>query len=367
MVGATGPNTGKTEFVCRVIEKQRGRRPITGVKVAAVKPGERCQRGRDDCNICSHLEGDFEITRETDPGLSKDTSRMLAAGADKVFFLKVRSDALEKGLHEVLKLIPEDSMVACESNSLRKVMEPGLFIIIKNAGERSVKKSCADVIEYADKITEFDNSGRDFDPGRVHIKNNSWIIREKASAIVLAGGKSSRMGREKPLMTIGEKPLVEVIISQLEGFFDEIILGASNGKKYRFLNCRIAEDKKRGMGPLMGIMSSLSASSSDVNFITACDIPEMNIPFIKKMIRHSEDADVVMPVKNQKYEPLFAIYKKNVAGLIQKILDNKGRRITELFDYARVKTIPFENTGWYYNINTKNNYSDYIEKKGKSK
>ncbi|OFY75605.1 MAG: hypothetical protein A2275_04495, partial [Bacteroidetes bacterium RIFOXYA12_FULL_35_11] len=198
IIGSTGRNTGKTEFSCRLIQRLSKKHQIIGFKVVAIEPSHgNCPRGGNGCGICSSLKKDFEIIEETELNPSKDTCRMLIAGAHKVYLLKVRVDKLEEGVQAMIKYIPENALAVCESNSLRKVIEPALFIVIKNLLDKTIKESCAEVINYANKIIEFDNMAWNFEPERVSIKNQTWIVKEKATAIILAGGKSSRMGEDK--------------------------------------------------------------------------------------------------------------------------------------------------------------------------
>jgi molybdopterin-guanine dinucleotide biosynthesis protein A len=364
IVGSTGRNTGKTEFACRLIKQYSSQHTIIGVKVVAInrKEGDSCPRGGKGCGVCSSLKSDYEITEETVINPTKDTSRMLLAGASKVFFLKVDKNCLEKGFKALLEIIPEGTMVICESNSIRKVFEPGLFLVIKNAEDRTVKESCAEVIQYANKVIEFNNMSWDFNPDRILIKNNEWIVQEKATAIILAGGKSSRMGEDKYLLPVHGQPLIQYIIKQLQGHFDEVIIGANDPQRFAFTGLRVVPDMEQDKGPLMGIYSCLMASTNDINFITACDIPEMNTKLIHNMINLSVDYDIVMPVTgNDKHEPLYAIYRKSVAQHAHAILQNDGRRIVQLLKMSNVKLIDFQDRGWYQNLNVKEDYLQYIK------
>jgi molybdopterin-guanine dinucleotide biosynthesis protein A len=364
IVGSTGRNTGKTEFACRLIKQYSKEYRIIGVKVVAIERNddESCPRGGKGCGVCTSLKSDFEISEETIIDNTKDTSRMLTAGASKVYFLKVDKDYLEKGFNALLKIIPEDAMVIIESNSIRKVFESGLFIVIRNAEDRAVKESCAEVIDFADKVIEFNNMSWDFEPDRILIKNNKWIIREKSTAIVLAGGKSSRMGEDKSLLPVNGMPLIQHIIQQLDGHFDEMLIGANTPENYSFTKLRVVKDIEKDKGPLMGIYSCLQQSENDINFITACDIPEMNIKLIKNMINLSANFDIVMPVSGEgKHEPLYAIYRKSVLSRAQQILSSNGRRVIELLNGSKVKLIDFSDQKWYQNINIKDDYLEFIK------
>ncbi|MBN1339956.1 MAG: molybdenum cofactor guanylyltransferase [Bacteroidales bacterium] len=366
IIGSTGRNTGKTEFACRLIQRYSAQQECYAVKVTSINRVEgKCPRGGDGCGVCSSLKDDFEILEEKTAGKVKDTQRLLASGAKRVFWLKVFTDSLQKGLDALLQYIPDHVPVVVESNRLRNVLEPGLFIVIKNLNDKNVKASCAGVIHLASKIIEFDNMNWNFPPDRIIIKNNAWLIREFATAIVLAGGKSSRMGgMDKSLLPIHGKPMIAQIISQLENHFDEIIVGANDREKYKFLQLPVIPDIAPDKGPLMGILSCLKASSNDVNFITACDIPVMNLKLVHNMIRLSIDYDIVMPVSGEShYEPLYAVYKKNVIPTAEAILKNNGRKIIELFNYSKVRFVDFENSNWYENLNRKDDYMNFIKAK----
>jgi len=364
IIGSTGRNTGKTEFACRLIDIHSKERTVIGIKVVAINKNEgSCPRGGTGCGICSSLKGDYEIIQEKDRTTKKDTSRMLQSGATASYLVKVDKKKVEKGIKAVVKLIPENAFVVVESNSARTAIEPGLFLVIKNLNENTVKPSCAHVIEFANKVIEFDNKQWDFQPDRIHIKNNSWIIKEKATAIILAGGKSSRMGGDKSMLPINGVPMVKHIADQLEGHFDEILIGANDKEKYSFLNYPVISDRDQNKGPLMGILSCLDASANKINFITACDIPVMNLRLIHNMINLAAESEIVMPVSDgEKHEPLYAVYRKSIAKHAEKIIKKGGRRIIDLFDHILPRLVDFNDANWYQNLNYKKDYLDFVKK-----
>jgi len=363
IIGSTGRNTGKTEFACRLINNWSENHEVFGLKVTTINKNEgKCPRGGEGCGVCSSLVGDYEIIEETGLDGKKDTSRMLVSGAKKVYWLKVSSTALDKGIEALLKLIPDNVAVVCESNGVRNVLEPGIFLVIKNLKDKTIKPNCARVIRYASKIIEFDNMSWNFPPDRVILRNNSWMVKEKATAIVLAGGKSSRMGEDKSLLPVSGKPLIAHIVDQLRDRFDEIIIGANDPEKYAFLNLPVVTDIEKDKGPLMGIYSCLKASNNEVNFITACDIPVMNTKLISDMIQMADGVDMVLPVgAENKYEPLFAIYNKSVIASAETVLNNNCRRIIGLLNFAKVRFIDFDNSNWYENLNQKSDYLSFIK------
>lgn len=179
IIGSTGRNTGKTVFACKLLENHSPQNEIIGVKVIPVDKNEvKCHRGSESCGICSSLIGDYQIIEEEDRNSEKDTSRMLRAGAKKSYLLLIDRNSLEKGIHAFLKIVPEKALIIIESNSIRNVLEPGLFVVIKELNNNSIKRTCSEVIGLADKISEFDKSGWDFHPDKILIQNNSWIVSE---------------------------------------------------------------------------------------------------------------------------------------------------------------------------------------------
>lgn len=178
---------------------------------------------------------------------------------------------------------------------------------------------------------------------------------------MLAGGKSTRMkGIDKSMLPVKGIPLIARIVRQLEPYFSEIIIGANDMAKYQFLGHRVVPDLEEEGGPLMGIYSCLAASDSDLNFITACDIPDISISFIKNMLELSEGADIVMPVSgSDRYEPLHAIYRKSVIPEAEVLIREKRYRIAELLLKVNTRFILFEGQNWYRNINYIEEYREY--------
>lgn len=188
--------------------------------------------------------------------------------------------------------------------------------------------------------------------------------QQKMSAIILAGGKSVRMKENKAFLPIQGIPLIQKIGQNLETHFQEIIISAQSAGLFDFLPYRLVMDERPNQGPLMGILCGLEASTNPVNFVIACDIPEINVPFLRQMISYTNQYEIVVPVTGEdKYEPLFAFYNKSVIPRIKDLLTQQTRRINKLFPLVQVKYIPLENTGWYYNLNSSEDYRRYVKDK----
>jgi len=376
MIGSAGANLGKTELACAILRKFGKNGDIIGIKVTTIKDTNgQCPRGGEGCGVCSSLDGAFCITEEIDSSSGKDTSRLLTCGAGRVFWLRVVREHLVEGVTALLGEIGRDAVCVCESNSLREVVEPGLFFMVTGRDARTWKDSAQRVGEYADRIVVSNGKGFDIDLDEIEIVSGKWRMREgckggckgagttkRATAIILAGGRSSRMGADKSLLSVDGQPIIETICERLAGRFDQILISANEPEKLAFLGLEVVPDRIPGQGPLMGIASALEASSSELNFVVACDIPRIHIGFVEEMLAEAErsGADVVVPTTgSEEYEPLFAVYRKSALESINKVLASGGRRISDIFAQCRVKYVRLTDTEWLRNLNTPAEYEEF--------
>ncbi len=105
------------------------------------------------------------------------------------------------------------------------------------------------------------------------------------TAIILAGGKSSRMGFDKQFLIINEKRVMEIVISKLRAEFKEIIIVTNKPESYKNLADKVVSDIIKGKGPLSGLHAGLKHSSSKYSYFIACDMPNINIEYIRYMKR----------------------------------------------------------------------------------
>jgi len=383
MVGSAGANVGKTKLACALLRKFGKNTDIIGIKVTTIKEKDgQCPRGGKGCGVCSSLDGEFCITEETGgkppvklgakylapqfiagfAGSNKDTAKLLAAGARRVFWLRVMKTHLKEGIAALLDIIGHDAISICESNSLRLVVEPGLFLMVKRRNLKAWKSSAKSVKKYADRIIVSDDTCYDFDLDRIQLIGSRWTIQEKATAIIMAGGNSLRMGADKSMLPINGQPLIEKIAEQLRGSFEQILISANEPDKFAHLCLEVIPDKIPGQGPLMGIASALQASANEVNFVVACDIPCINLSFVRRMLAEAKKADLVIPTTGDGwYEPLFAVYCKSALVAINQVLSSGGRKISDVFSRCRVKYIKLDDTEWFTNLNTMAEYEEFIK------
>ena len=157
--------------------------------------------------------------------------------------------------------------------------------------------------------------------------------------------------------------MIEKIVRQLTGHFREIVIGANDIETYRFLNLPVVPDLEKGKGPLMGIYSTLLHSKHEINFVVACDIPDLNIDYVKELMRQAKCHEIVVPTWGDgKFEPLFAVYNKSILDKVKKLLDSGRKKIGLLFESTDVQYVPMpDETEWFKNLNTREDYKNYIK------
>jgi len=136
------------------------------------------------------------------------------------------------------------------------------------------------------------------------------------STIILAGGRGKRLGyKEKALIPINGKPIIEHTIEVLEGVVDEIIVSARDDRQKQLLEEYttgriIVVDKYVDVGPLAGILEGLKAVGSEYVFVVACDMPLLNVGVVELLFKRAQGHDGALPVGDDGiYEPLHAVYR----------------------------------------------------------
>jgi molybdopterin-guanine dinucleotide biosynthesis protein A len=289
---------------------------------------------------------------------------MLAAGAKKVFWLRVLKSHLAEGVTALLKVIGNDQGMICESNSLRNIVEPGLFFMVRNGKATRYKPSAEEVIGYADDIVLFDGDQFDIDINSIKFVDGKWAMKMDATAIIMAGGKSRRMGRNKSMLVVNGEPVIKHIFKQLRPHFSQVLVSSDDVSRYNFLDVQVVPDEDTGKGPLMGIASALRVSANEVNFVIACDIPQVDISFVRQMVRESKGFDAVVPQTGpSRYEPLFAVYKKSTLAAIDKAIASGNYRIIEPLKFCKVNYINLAYGQQLRNLNTMKDYQEFVMEK----
>ncbi len=167
---------------------------------------------------------------------------------------------------------------------------------------------------------------------------------EQLSVAVLAGGASSRMGRNKALLRVGGERLVERVVGRLAPLSDDLMVSTNTPADYEFLGGRVRfvpDLLGPGQGPLVGIASALAAARHPRVLVVATDMPFLNLTLLRYLATLEPDADVVVPViaEDGFPETMHAIYGKGALPAIQAQLASGRRKITAFFSQVRVRLV----------------------------
>ena len=133
---------------------------------------------------------------------------------------------------------------------------------------------------------------------------------DSLTVAIQAGGKSTRMGRDKSFVPFEGQPMIEVVRDRVAALGDELILITNNPEPYAYLNLPAYGDIYPDCGPLGGIHSALANAASPYVLMVACDMPWLNRDLLEYLISLRKTADIIVPRLDKFPEPLHAIYSK---------------------------------------------------------
>ena len=164
----------------------------------------------------------------------------------------------------------------------------------------------------------------------------------KVTSIVLAGGRSLRLGRSKALEVINGKGLIERVIERLSPLSDRILIVTSQEQAdlLDIPGAEVLTDVYPGAGPLGGIYTGLLASESSHSIAVACDMPFLNTGLLRHMVELCHGFDAVVPRwENGVIETLHAVYSKSCLEIMKMRLENNQLRITSFLNEVRVRYV----------------------------
>ena len=159
------------------------------------------------------------------------------------------------------------------------------------------------------------------------------------TGIVLAGGKSSRMGLNKAFIEFGGRRLIEATVGRLARLFPEVLIVANDLDLYAYLGMRVIADLIPDSGSLGGIYTGLSVATTPKAFVVACDMPFLSGDLIALLVREAEDWDVVVPRAAGELQPMHAVYAKSCLPFIKEAIEAGRFKIAGFFPKVKVKTI----------------------------
>jgi molybdopterin-guanine dinucleotide biosynthesis protein A len=181
---------------------------------------------------------------------------------------------------------------------------------------------------------------------------------------ILAGGKSRRFGRNKAFALFQGERLIDRQIRILRSLFREVLVVTNAPELYLDLDVTTVQDVIPGRGPLGGIYTGLLFARAERVFVTACDMPFLQPPLIRRIVELSGDHDVVIPQLGDYLEPLHALYSPRCLPHIKRMLDREALQVIGFFPAVKVHRLSreeirqFDPTGLsFFNVNTEDEMS----------
>ena len=190
-----------------------------------------------------------------------------------------------------------------------------------------------------------------------------------ATAVVLTGGKSSRMGRPKAWLLFDDEPLIVHIIRTLHSMFSEVVVVAAPDQELPAMPVTLVRDELAYQGPVGGIYYGLKAAGEECSFVTSCDAAFLNPRLISHLVSQISNYDIVVPFWQNRLQPLHAVYRRSVLPLLEGQLERGELRPVYLFDKVRTRRIDedevrrFDSEGWsFFNMNTPQDYGAALQR-----
>jgi molybdopterin-guanine dinucleotide biosynthesis protein A len=180
------------------------------------------------------------------------------------------------------------------------------------------------------------------------------------SIAIQAGGRSSRMGRDKALIPLAGKRLIEHVLDHLQGLSDDLFITTNQPGPLEDLRIRLVPDEDPGRGALYGLQTALQAAQHDDVLIVACDMPFLQLALIEHLFSMAGQADVIIPEQDGRFEPMLALYRASTClPEIDRALKEQQFRMISFFPSVTVLPIDPEVIDRYdphrlsfFNINT---------------
>ena len=163
------------------------------------------------------------------------------------------------------------------------------------------------------------------------------------TGIILAGGKSIRLGKEKALIQFKGKSLIERVVSRLHPIVNELIIVTNEEKHQNFssldLNSKVVSDIYPNRAALGGIYTGLKYSNFDYSVVVACDMPFLNPELLNYMINIASGYNAIVPKIGWFVEPLHAVYSRNCMETAEYLIKNNILTVRDLIKRINTRYI----------------------------
>ncbi len=161
------------------------------------------------------------------------------------------------------------------------------------------------------------------------------------TGIVLCGGKSVRMGKDKAMIEIMGKPMVEHVIDHIKPICSRILI-STNDDTYKYLGHQIVPDEWLDLGPAAGILSGLYRSETFQNLVISCDLPMASTSLAEKLFEYSHDSEITIPRINTHMQPLFGYYDVVIRDRFKEFLMSGEKSMQFIIQYFNLRIITQE-------------------------
>lgn len=192
-------------------------------------------------------------------------------------------------------------------------------------------------------------------------------MKDFGTCIILAGGKSSRMGFDKQFLKVDKRRLMYSIIERLEDEFDQIIIVTNKPEHYIGLSHVITKDILKEKGPLGGMHAGLKKADSKYSFVIACDMPNINLDYMRYMRNRTSKMGCTTRFGDW-IEPFCSFYSKEIVGDIEEYLKTGKRSINHLLMNLQVNYIEegkarefSPNWDMFLNLNTQRDLNQFLK------
>jgi molybdopterin-guanine dinucleotide biosynthesis protein A len=151
-------------------------------------------------------------------------------------------------------------------------------------------------------------------------------------AVILAGGRSSRMGCNKALLQVNGKLLIQTLVDRVSPVTDQILISSNDPESYKFLDFPIIPDRFPGNGPLAGFHSAMMANSYSLYLLLACDLPNLKTPLLRTLVSLADGFDAVIPrTRDGIAHPLCAVYRRTCFPAVERALARGDNKVIRTF------------------------------------
>ncbi len=170
-------------------------------------------------------------------------------------------------------------------------------------------------------------------------------LASETTGIILAGGRSRRMGRDKALLELRGKALIRYVLEPFADLFPEVIIVANDIPPFEPMGVPVVSDLMPGAGAMGGLYTGLVYASFPHAFVAACDMPFISPEAVRLLLDRADRFDVVLPSFPDGFHPLHAVYSRRCERPVAKRLAAGSLRIIDFFPEVRVLEVSAEEIG----------------------